>query len=854
MAPDALGTLEALTLPGSCEAALATLVEPVRTWFRGRFPAPTPGQRLAWPALAAGKNLLLCAPTGSGKTLAAFLPIVSRLLTSPLSATVRCLYLAPLKALANDLRRNLRRHFKEIRHFLPEGCCLPTFALRTGDTSAHARRQLLLEPPDILLTTPESMAVLLTQPAAANLFGGLHWIIVDEVHSLVASKRGADLALSLERVQELAGGEVQRIGLSATCSPSAIGAHFLAGTSRPCAVAQVGEQTAMELRIEPLTDAGSQGFIAHVLQRLEPELLRNRTTLVFTNTRSLTERLAWALRRRFPNWSEEIAVHHSALAARVRRRVERGLKRGSLRVVLSSASLELGIDIGSVDGVVLVHPPGGVVRLLQRIGRGGHEPGSMRRGLILAATAAELLEATVTAAAGRAGQQDALRPQAAPLDVLCQHLLGLAAQRFCEPEEAFALVRRAFPYRDLHRADLDACLDYLSGRHADGSSWLPARLRWEGTRFTLVDEATARLLRRNLGTILTEEACAVRLTDDAPVGQVDEAFADRLQPGDRFVLDGRCLEFKRVEERALTVEEVVGHPRVPHWAGDGWPLAPDLARRLYLLRTLAAEALREGPAALAAVLRRDYGCAAAAAAELTAYFVRQECVSEIPGSDTCLIECVPSDGGRDYYVHTPLNRAGNDALARVAALRLVRDQGRAVASTVADLGFLLSVRGTTDLNAGVFRGLLAVEAFDRDLTWALRDSSTLREQFRRVALTGLMLLRNPCGRRRRVGGPDWAQRRLFEQVRTADPEFVLLRQAEREVRDDGCDAPAARAFVETLSRQTLRCRWLADVAPFAANWTQEAAGPVESAACPDDALRRLHVLLTGAGQGSPALT
>ena len=328
----------------------------------------------------------------------------------------------------------------------------------------------------------------------------------------------------------------------------------------------------------------------------------------------------------------------------------------------SGASLELGIDIGSVDGVVLVHPPGGVVRLLQRIGRGGHEPGSVRRGLILAASAAELLEATVTAAAGRAGQQDALRIPAAPLDVLCQHLLGMAVFRFCDPDQAFALVRRAFPYRDLSRVDFDACLNYLSGRHADGCSWLPARLRLgRDAVHARPDEATARLLRRNLGTILTEEARSVRLTDDAPVGQVDEAFADRLQPGDRFVLDGRCLEFKRLEDRALKVEEVVGRPRVPHWAGEGWATASASPARLYLLRTLAAEALRDGPAALESLLRQDYACEAEAAADLTAYFVGQECVSEIPCPDTCLIECVPGDGGCAYYVHTPLNRAANDA-------------------------------------------------------------------------------------------------------------------------------------------------------------------------------------------------
>jgi ATP-dependent Lhr-like helicase len=851
MAVDAVEPLEVVALPASADAALATLAAPLREWFRQEFPQVTLAQRLAWPTLAAGKSLFLSAPTGSGKTLAAFLPIMSRLLEAPVAATARCLYVAPLKALGNDMRRSLRRHLKGIRGFLPAGCGTPTANLRTGDTSAATRRTILLEPPDILLTTPESLAVMLTQRAAADLFSGLRWVVVDEVQALVPSKRGADLSLSLERLEDLVGDTVQRVGLSATCAPLAAGAHFLAGSNRPCAVAQVREAGPLDLRIEPLAEAGpgdqGRGFVERLLGRLERELARNRTTLVFTNVRSLAERLAWALRRQHPDWADEVAVHHSALAAGRRRLVERRLKTGGLRVVLCSTSLELGIDVGSVDGVVLVHPPGSVVRLLQRLGRSGHEPARLRRGLILTAAPAELLEATVTAASGRSAHYDPLRAPSPPLDVLCQHLLGMAAQRWWEPDEAFALVCRAFPYRWLSRSDFDACLDYLSGRHADGRPWLPARLRWEGTQFTLVDDRTARLLRRNLGTILAEPSREVRLADEQPVGSVDEAFADRLQPGDRFVLDGRCFEFKRQEDSALTVEEVAGRPRVPRWPGDGWPLGPDLARRVYLLRTQAAEALREGPAALAGLLRRDYGAGDRAVEALVAYFTRQETVSEIPEAGNCLVEGVAGDGGCDYYVHTPLNRAANDALARVAVLRLARDYGRSVTSLVADLGFLLAMRGGPELSPEVVRAVLSADAFAADLAQALGDSATLRERFRRVALTGLMLLRNPQGRRRRVGGPDWAQRRLFEQVRAADAGFVLLRQAEREVYEECCDADAARAFAEALPRQMLRCRWLPAVSPFAESWTQVDVGPVASAESPADALQRLHALLTESG-------
>src|SRR5579885_863839 len=542
MAPEARADREHADLPPAAGAALACLAAPVRRWFAEAFGKPTPAQRLAWPAVAAGKHLLLSAPTGSGKTLAAFLPLLSRLLGGPLVPGIRLLYVAPLKALGNDARRNLRAHLRGIRRHLPEGRGRLRAALRTGDTLPAARRRLLTAPPDVLLTTPESLAVLLSQPAVAPLFADLQAVIVDEVHALAAGKRGADLALSLERLTALAGGALQRVGLSATCAPLDEAAGFLVGVGRPCTVARVPESAPLELAVEPLESRASGPPLAELIDRLGPELAAHGATLIFTNTRRLAERLAWALRRRFPEWDEQIAVHHSAVAAARRRDVERRFKRGQLRAVVTSTSLELGIDIGSVDRVVLVHPPGGVVRLLQRVGRAGHGPGRRRRGLVLTASAAELLEAAVTVAAGLSGQHEPLRVPAHPLDVLCQQLLGMACERSWHPDEAFALVRRAYPYRNLPRPDFDACLDYLSGRGPGGAAWLPSRLRWQEDSFTVRSDRTARLLRQNVGTILAEERRPVRLlpaeSPDAPpltsvVGDVDDPFADRLRPGDR---------------------------------------------------------------------------------------------------------------------------------------------------------------------------------------------------------------------------------------------------------------------------------------------------------------------------------
>jgi ATP-dependent Lhr-like helicase len=824
-------------------------------WFRRRFGEPTVGQRLAWPALAAGGNVLLSAPTGGGKTLAAFLPILGRLLdptSQPHAASVHCVYVAPLKALCNDVARNVSLYIDELMMFAHPGAPRPRLAVRTGDTPAAERLVFRRDPPEILLTTPESLAVLLSQPAAEGQFAGLRWVVVDEVHAFAPTKRGADLALSLERLTALAAGDVQRIGLSATAEPLDEAARFLVGAGRTSSIARAVESATIQIDVAPLT--GGPGFLSALTTRLAPELRAVRGTLVFTNTRRLAERLAWVLRRRMPDWDDRIAVHHSSVAAAGRREVEERFKRGELRVVVNSTSLELGIDVGAVDLVALVHPPGGVVRLMQRVGRAGHGPGRVKRGLVFTAHPSELLEAVVTGASGAAAQCEPLRVPDHPLDVLCQHLAGMAAARPQPRDEAYALVRRAYPYRDLTRRDFDDCVAYLLGLDRGGRPWLPPRVAEGSDGLSILDRRTARWLRGNLGTIHVEEKTTVWIpfsrepqasadADWREVGDVDDAFAEHLQPGDRFLLDGRCLEFRRRDGPAVLTEEVVGLPTPPRWGGDGWPLSADLAQRLFVLRIQAVEALREGPAALAMLFRRQYGLGDEPAAALSAYFQRQEAVSEVPDGLGLLVEAVRSSYGVEYYLHTPLNRTANDALARVAVRRLVRDCGRSAEPVVADLGFALRLRGELDDPSAAVRVLLRPDGFSEELEAALADGPTLRERFARVARTGLMLLRQPFRRRRRVGGRDWAERRLFDQVQCHDPDFVLLRQATCEIAVEACDGQAAIGYVGALERLPIRVRRLTRPSPFVEAWTQAADGPDESVETPAEALRRLHEIL-----------
>jgi ATP-dependent Lhr-like helicase len=436
-----------------------------------------------------------------------------------------------------------------------------------------------------------------------------------------------------------------------------------------------------------------------------------------------------------------------------------------------------------------------------------------------------------------------------PLDVLCQQLVGLAMAGAWTADDAFALIRRAVPYRALSRDDFDACLDYLSGRHRDGTAWLPSRLSWEGEWFTIADERTARLLRRNLGTILSEDPCAIRLQldagtgDDLPrsslVGEVDEAYADRLVPGDRFMLDGRCLELRRRDGKDLFVDEVPGRPLVPRWAGATPPMALALAERLYLFRAEAAEVLRDGPAALAGWLRQG-GLGASAAGAIARLIAGQESVSEVPDLGTLLIEGVAQQSHTEFVVHTPLPGPANEVLVRVLSRRLLARHGLRSVPLAANLGLLLVLERAPAVDADAWRALFDVEQFAAEFAAGLHESQLLRERFGQVAQTGLMVLRNPAGRKRKVGGKDWAARELFDQVQAADPEFVLLRQAAADVQASACDLDSALAFARRMPRLHVQLRWLAEPSPLGSQLLVSEAVAVEPPASRAEALADLQ--------------
>ena len=856
MATDA--AVQFLNILPSPEQALAGLAPPLRAWFQNTYPAPTLGQRLAWPTIARGGNFMLAAPTGSGKTLAALLPILGQLQEENQTG-LQCLYVAPLKALCNDAAKNVAEVIRQITPRLDSQARPIHVGLRTGDISSNQRRHDQEQPPAIFMTTPESLALLLSNACSLEMLQNVRWIVVDEVHAFVGARRGADLSLALERldyqVQSTGNPPPQRLGLSATCTPLAAAAAFLVGANRSCQVAHVADEVPFTLDVAILAESQRQpGFIGRLLQRLEPEFTKHRTTLLFTDTRALAERLTWGMKRRFPAWIDQIGIHHGSLSLGQRNQVEDLLKRGKLRIVVSSSSLELGIDIGSVDQVVMIHPPAGVARLLQRVGRSGHGPGRLRRGLILTASPGELLESAVAAASGRASQLESLPARVGPLDVLCQHLVGLAMTGWWSAAEVLPLLRGADPYRDLTAADFQDCLDYLSGKDSRGQDWLPARLTWRDNHFTMVGPRMSRLLRRNLGTIVAEDQRPVRLIvpgdffspggSDASgptyqnLGQLDDSFANSLQPGDRFMLEGRCLEFRQPDGKALLVEEQTTRPQVPHWNGGTSHLTRELAERTFVERARAAEALRDGDDAILQFLAEEWRLHGEAAEEIRDWLGRQESASEVPFLARQLIEVVAASGMTEYYWHTPMNRAGNAAVAAVLAWRVQRDLHQEVRPWPANLGFLLAIASPVPIRPDSWRALARNDKIDHDLKEAWRDCPSLRERFAAAAQVGLMVLRNPLGGSRRVGGSQWVQQRLFDQIQEHSPDFLLLRQAHQELAQEGDAAAQARHFFANLVHRPLLCRSLSQTSPFASAWFQQphvTETPVTSYAKPPSA-------------------
>lgn len=822
----------------------ALLDEPFRGWFRERFGAPTLPQCGAVPVIRKGRNVLVASPTGTGKTLSFFTAVLDELFglarRDALPDGIHTLYISPIRALGYDIRKNLMEPLEEVARLDREDASRIRVGMRSGDTSQKERREHARLPRHLFITTPESLAMLLVQPEYQRQFRTLRYVIVDEIHSLFDNKRGTHLALTLERLERFTEQPPVRIGGSATIEPLEEVARFLVGAGRPCSMVDARSAVDIEVKVEspirnhPYPKSGQVTKAA--IDRLAAIVRRNRTTLIFTNTRSAVERVTERLRKRLPE-DFGIEAHHSSLEREHRLRVEDELKEGRLRAVVASSSLELGIDIGTIDEVVLLNAPRGVNRCLQRIGRAGHGVGQTSRGILLPTNIVDLVECALTAERVRAGDLDPLHPISNALDVLAQHVTGIAAEREETPlDDAFAMVIRAHPYRNLSRADFDAVVGYLAGARGDltEEKVFPRIAVEHGSLRPL--PSTRMIYTQNVGAIASEGSVKVKPYGSKPgaegrLGRIGEGFVAKMKKGDTFLLGGRVWEFGHTQGMTLFVKPGHGVPNTPQWAGSPLSLESRLAESMERLRGELHQFFRDGaPAAkgrrkksavpadptseavrwLEEIYRLDDGNARA----IAEYFHAQSLFSAIPTADDILIERQP-DGRRQHWIfHTVAGRPVNDATGRLIAHRIARETGRNAMLTADDYGILLTVPSSALLDEKRVREWLAPESFRDDLLEALERSEYLKRRFRFVAEIGFLVVRNFKGFRKVLGGLQWNSQRLYSVLRETDPDFPLLRETYRTVLEDDLDIAAMERRLREYLKRRIRIVDVPSPSPF----------------------------------------
>src|SRR5271167_234818 len=569
----------------------------VRDWFVDRFGTPTEPQQLGWPSILAQKTTLVSAPTGSGKTLAAFLICIDRLIRKAVSGELtdqtEVLYVSPLKALSNDIQKNLEIPLGEILQLAGErGILMPNIrtAVRTGDTLAHERRAMLACPPHILVTTPESLYILLTAAKSREVLRTVETVIVDEIHALADDKRGSHLALSLERLDHLAGKPLTRIGLSATQKPIELVADFLGGAALPAPViVQIGHRRELDLAIEvPGSELGpiaSNEMWDEIYDRIAALATQYRSTLIFVNTRRLAERMAHHLGERMGQ--DAVATHHGSLSRKLRLVAERKLKAGEIRALVATASLELGIDIGSVDLVCQISSPRSISVGLQRIGRAGHWRGAIPKGRIFATTRDDLLECAALVRAIHQGDLDRIAIPEAPLDILAQQIVAMCAAEDWKEEELFQSVRRAYPYRNLSREDFEAIVEMLSEGIEGARGHYGAYLHRDRVNGMVRGRRGARLAAITGGGAIPENSLytVVAHPEAAVVGTIDEDFAVESLAGDIMLLGNTSWRIRRVQAGSVLVEDAQGAaPNVPFWRGEAPSRTDELSAHVAELR------------------------------------------------------------------------------------------------------------------------------------------------------------------------------------------------------------------------------------------------------------------------------
>ena len=726
----------------------------VAEWFRTRFAAATEPQVLGWPEIRAGRDVLISAPTGSGKTLAAFLIALDRLVRAArlgeLPNQTEVVYVSPLKALSNDVHKNLEVPLGEISRLAVErGVALAPIrtAVRTGDTPASEREQMRRDRPHILVTTPESFYILLTAEKSRAMLASTTTVIVDEIHAVADDKRGAHLALSLERLDALATVKPQRVGLSATVKPIEQVAEFL---SPRAGIINVGHRREMELAVEvPRDELGpvaSNEMWAEIYDRVAQLILSHRTTLVFVNTRRLSERVAHALAERLGE--NAVLPHHGSLSRALRLNAESRLKSGELRAVVATASLELGIDIGTVDLVCQIGSPRSIAVALQRVGRSGHWVGAMPKGRLFATTRDELIECAALVHAIRIGDLDRLEIPSAPLDILAQQIVAEAAARDWAEDELYAMVRKAYPYRELPRSTFDAIVTMLSDGITTQRGRSGAFLHRDQVNGRVRGRRGARLAAITSGGAIPDNAnyAVVAEPDGKVVGTLDEDFAVESLAGDIFLLGTNSWRIKRVEPGRVRVEDAQGAPpNIPFWNGEAPGRTLELSEEVSRIR----EAVAGDSTKALQFLTEECGLDEAGARQAIAY-VRAgvTILNALPTKQAVVAERFFDEaGGMQLVIHSPFGARINRAWGLALRKRFCRSFNFELQAAATDNGINISLTEQHAFPLELVFEFVKPQTVEHVLTQALLDAPMFNARWRWNASRALAVPRFQGGRK-----------------------------------------------------------------------------------------------------------
>jgi ATP-dependent Lhr-like helicase len=812
----------------------------VSGWFERRFGTPTEPQSAAWPEIQAGRDTLVSAPTGSGKTFAAFLACLDRLLqeglAGRLAAETEVLYVSPLKALGNDIEKNLREPLAALRAAAREaGQDLPEIraAVRTGDTPSSRRQALLRRPPHVLVTTPESLYLLLTSERGRKSLRTVRTVIVDEIHAVARDKRGAHLALSLERLEDLAQRRPQRIGLSATQNPVEEIARFLVGAARvdregrpDCSVVEVGRRRTLDLGIEiprdELSSVASAEQWAETYDRLAQLVGAHRTTLVFVNTRRLAERATHALAERLG--PEAVAAHHGSLSRARRLEAEERLKAGVLRAVVATASLELGIDVGTVDLVAQLGSPRALAVGLQRAGRSGHWRGAVPKARIFPMSRDELVECAALVRGLREGRLERTAVPVHPLDILAQQVVAEAA---CGPrgeQELFRLFRRAWPYRDLPRAAFDQVLGMLSEGIATRRGRAGALLHRDAVHHRIVGRRGARLAALTGGGAIPDNAqyAVVADPEGVQVGQVDEDFAVESLAGDVFLLGNASWRIRRVEAGVVRVEDAQGAPPgVPFWNGEAPGRSAELSQEVSRLRAEIEARLGDRKAAVA-WLASEGAMPEAGARQAVEYLAAgRAALGAIPTQETLVAERFFDEaGGMQLVLHAPFGARLNRAFGLALRKRFCRTFDFELQAAATDEGVLLSLGPQHSFPLDSIFSFVSTASLDEVLAQAALQSPMFQVRWRWDATRALAIPRMQGGRKlpppiARMRADDLLAAVFPAAVGCQDnvdlrgpvlepPDHPLVAEALRDCLTEAMDLEGLRALLGRMERGEVR--------------------------------------------------